>query len=182
MTSFMKTLLFAVTPLLTAPVMTNAQTTPSVDLAQRVRQLEDRATLKALVDTFSVLADRKDVQQQTLLFTEDATVDSYSGGQLVSSLKGRKEIGDTFGAYLAGFTSVYHMNGQQTLALDGDRATGTSYCLVVLIGPENGKTIKQTSGVYYDDEYVRRGGKWLIARRVSHFAWRDRDEVAQPQR
>ena len=177
----MKKLILAVA-LLTAPAMTNAQTTRNVDLAQRVQQLEDRAALKALVDTFSILADRKDVQRQVLLFTEDATVDSYSGTQLTSSLKGRKQIGDVFGSFLATFETVYHMNGQQAVEIHGDRATGTSYCLVTLIARQNGKLVRNTAGVYYDDEYVRQGGRWLIAKRVSHFTWQDREEMAPPAR
>jgi hypothetical protein len=72
------------------------------------------------------------------------------------------------------------MNGQQTVDIQGDRATGTSYSLVVLIGNENGKTIKNTAGVVYPDEYVRRGKSWLIAKRVSNFTWRDREEMAPP--
>ena len=66
--------------------------------------------------------------------------------------------------------------------LRGDTAAGVSYCLVVLIGVENGKRIKNTSGVYYNDEYVRRGNPWLISRRVSHFTWRDKEEMPRPPR
>jgi ketosteroid isomerase-like protein len=168
--------------LLCAPIVPAAQTAPDRDLRERVQQLEDKAALRTLVDTFSILADRKDVAAQLLLFTDDATVDSFSDGKRGSSFKGRKEIGDAFSAYLANFQTVYHINGQHTVELQGDRATGIYYCLVVLIGVENGKTIKNTSGVYYNDEYVRRGGKWLIAKRVSHFAWRDRQEIEQPAR
>ena len=167
--------------LLLAPLATKAQNTDDRDLRQRVQRLEDRAALRALVDTFSILADRKDVQKQTFLFTEDATVDSYAGGQSVS-LKGRKQIGDVFGAYLANFTTVYHMNGQQAVELNGDRATGVAYCLVVLIGTENGKTVKNTAGVMYNDEYVRRGNSWLIAKRESHFMWQDRAEIPAASR
>src|SRR5687767_2378489 len=126
--------------LLCVPVATRGQTVNESNLAQRVQQLEDKAALKNLVDTFSNLADQKDVQKQTLLFTEDATVESYSGGKLSSSLKGREQIGKTFGAFLANFETVYHINGQQTVELHGDKATGVAYCLVVLIGKENGKT------------------------------------------
>jgi hypothetical protein len=53
---------------------------------------------------------------------------------------------------------------------------------VVLIGNESGKTIKTTMGVTYDDEYVRREGAWLIAKRISHFTWRDREEMATSTR
>jgi len=117
------------------------------------------------------------VNAQLLLFTEDATVVSWSEGRQVSSLTGRKQIGDAFSGYLALFDTVYHMNGQQTVELDGDRATGTSYCLVVLIGKDGDKRYRNTAGVVYQDEYVRREGRWLIAKRVSNFTWRSRDEV-----
>ena len=124
-----------------------AQTPSDWGLTRRVQQLEDRAALKTLVDTFSNLADRKDVQKQVLLFTEDATVESITNGKPSSPLKGRDQIGKAFAAYLANFETVYHINGQQTVDLRGDTATGVSYCLVVLIGVENGKRIKNTSGV-----------------------------------
>jgi uncharacterized protein (TIGR02246 family) len=164
--------------LMLAPIALDAQAAND-RLAQRIQQLEDRAALKALVDTFSVLADRKDVQRQLLLFTEDATVSSISGGRPGSVLTGHKQIGDAFSAYLATFETVYHINGQQTVTITGDRATGVAYCLVVLIGVENGKRIKSTSGVIYNDEYVRRDGRWLIAKRTSNFTYRDPEEMAQ---
>jgi hypothetical protein len=109
------------------------------DLGRRVRELEDRAALKALVDTFSILADQKDVQAQTWLFTEDATTETYRKGVLVSQLQGRAAMGTAFGGFLANFQTVYHFNGQQTVTIDGDRATGTSYCLVTLIGDAGGR-------------------------------------------
>jgi hypothetical protein len=165
--------------LLSASLTTNAQATHDRAVSQRIQILEDRVALKNLVDTFSVLADLKDMEKQTLLFTEDAKVDSYSEGKMVSSLAGRKQIGEVFGAYLAKFETVYHLSGQQTVQLHGDKATGISYCSVVLIGMEDGKKIKNTAGVTYDDEYVRRGSEWLIAKRVSHFTWRDREEMAK---
>lgn len=147
------------------------------DLMQRIRQLEDTAALKKLVDTFSNLADRKDIDQQILLFTENATVESYFGGQLVSSLAGREQIGAAFTGYLGNFDTVYHHNGQQTVEIGGDSATGVSYCLVVLIGMDNGKRIQNTSGVIYQDRYVRHDGGWLIDQRVSHFTWQERSEL-----
>lgn len=155
-----------------------AQPMPEPALTERLQQLEDRAALKTLVDTFSNLADSKSVDEQVLLFTEDAIVESWSEGRQVSSLKGRKPIGEAFSTYLALFDTVYHMNGQQVVELHGDRATGVSYCLVVLIGKDGDKRFRNTAGVIYRDEYVRRDGRWLIARRVSNFTWRSREEVA----
>lgn len=88
-------------------------------------EIADKIALKELVDTFSILADRKDTDGQRYLFTEDAIVQSYQKGVLGSSYTGRKEIGDAFGAYLANFNTVYHINSQQVVELNGDKATGT---------------------------------------------------------
>ncbi|CAN7169680.1 nuclear transport factor 2 family protein [Pararhizobium sp. LjRoot238] len=142
-------------------------------LEQRIQKLEDKAALKTLVDSFSNLADQKDLATQALLFTEDAVVDTYFEGQLFASLKGRKEIQDTFTGFMANFETSYHINGQHTAELDGDRATAMHYCLVVLVSLVDGKKSRNTNGVFYNDEYVRRGNQWLISKRTSHFTWRD---------
>jgi len=78
----------------------------------------------------------------------------------------------------AGFETAYHINGQQTVSIQGDTATGTAYCLVVLIGRQNNTASKTTMGVRYADEYVRRNGSWLISKRVSNFMWRETTPVA----
>lgn len=153
----------------------NAQTVSQ--LTARIKEIEDRMAIKNLVDTFSVLADQKETQKQTLLFTENATIESVVGGQPGTTLTGRQQIGEAFGAYLKNFETVYHLNGQQTLTLNGDKASGTSYCAVTLIGLENGKRMKTSMGVYYQDDYVRQGGRWLIAKRRSTFAWQERQAV-----
>ena len=85
------------------------------DLQKRVRELEDRAALKELVDTFSILSDRKDVRAQVQLFTANATVETYRKDVLAAKLTGRKEMEDAFGAFLKNFETVYHFNGQQTV-------------------------------------------------------------------
>lgn len=127
-------------------------------------QTDDQLALKKLVDTFSNLADVKDVKSQMDLFTDDAEVHSKAG-EHVSVMKGKEQIGKAFADYLALFDVVYHLNGQQTVEIDGDTATGISYCFVTLIG--NGKS--NQSGVRYHDTYVKQNGKWLIKRRESNF-------------
>ena len=150
-------------------------------LEHRIQSLEDKAALKALVDAFSNLADQKDNATQALLFTEDAVVDTYVEGQLFASLKGRKEIEDTFTGFMATFETSYHINGQHTAELDGNRATAVHYCLVVLISTVDGKRTRSTNGVRYKDEYVRQGDRWLISKRTSHFTWRDQQAIGQSQ-
>src|SRR6266536_2598474 len=110
---------------------------------------------------------------------EDTSSATYINGQQVSTLKGRKQIGDAFANFLNNFETVYHINGQQTLTLNGDKASGTSYWAVTLIGTENGKKMKTSSGVYYHDDYILQNGHWLIAKRKATFAWQDKQELSE---
>lgn len=140
--------------------------------------MKAKMEIKELVDTFSILADEKDVKTQAGLFTEDAVLTSYQGEQKISEQHGREEIEAGCAAFLALFDTVYHMNGQQVVQVEGDHAKGKSYCQVVLIGKnEEGKRVRNMQGVWYEDEYVMQGGRWLIANRISHFTWADVKEV-----
>ncbi|GJH40057.1 hypothetical protein RCZ04_06070 [Capnocytophaga sp. HP1101] len=144
---------------------------------KELQELSDRVALKNVVDTFSNLSDEKKVTEQMELFTDDAEVTSMSGDKVVSEFKGKKAIGDAFANYLALFHTVYHINGQQTVEINGDTAQGISYCQVVLIREDNGKQIGRFSGVRYTDTYVKQNGKWLIKKRVSNFMYNDIREV-----
>lgn len=140
--------------------------------------MKAKMEIKELVDTFSILADEKDVKTQAGLFTEDAVLTSYQGEQKISEQRGREEIEAGCAAFLALFDTVYHMNGQQVVHVEGDHAKGKSYCQVVLIGKnEEGKRVRNMQGVWYEDEYVKQDGRWLIANRTSHFTWTDIKEV-----
>ena len=137
-----------------------------------IQKLEDQLALKKLVDTFSNLADTKDTKAQMDLFTDDAEVISKADGKTFVS-KGKKDIEKAFADYLKLFDVVYHLNGQQTVEINGDNATGISYCFVTLIG--NGK--KNQSGVRYHDTYVKQNGKWLIKKRESDFMYTTVDDM-----
>ena len=169
----MKRITFLITMVLTC-LLTKSQTVN--DLAMKIIEIEDRIAIKNLVDTFSILADQKETQKQTSLFTENAIVESQVQGQPGMILTGRKQIGDTFGTFLSNFETVYHINGQQSIALNGVKASAISYCLVTLIGTENGKKMKTTMGVIYNDEFVKEKGHWLISKRTSNFAWQEKKE------
>lgn len=174
--SFIKVLAISLIAIM-GGIMSSAEAAQNSDLSKRIQVLEDRAAIKEVVDTFSILADQKETQKQTLLFTEDATVETYVGEKVVALLKGREQIGQAFAGFLKNFDVVYHINGQQTITLNGDVADTISYCEVTLVGMENGKRIKVVSNVHYKDKFVRQNGKWLISSRTANFAFQDKGEV-----
>ncbi len=144
-----------------------------------IKELEDRTSLKELVNTVSILGDRKDFNAQVHLFSEDAESETFAGGTSILKLKGRREMAEAFGEFLKHFETVYHFNGQQVMTIQGDNAVGTCYCLVILIGIENGKKMKTTIGAIYQNVYVREGSRWLIVKRIGNFDWQEKREVHQ---
>ncbi len=168
----MKRIIISATLMLVFALGVMAQSTK-----ERLQLIEDKMALKELVDSFSILADQKDVDTQVLLFTEDAEVNTYYDGKLVGTYKGRESIGKAFASYLSNFSHVFHMNGQQIVEIDGDHATGVSYCQVYLKGTLRGKNVEITDGAYYNDEYVKRNGRWLIDKRTTNFVWQNTKEL-----
>lgn len=133
-------------------------------------QLIERLALKALVDTFSNLADEKRVAEQMPLFTPDAVVNTYIEGKLVFEMSGHAQIEKVFTEYLAPFSAVYHLNGQHSVTFTGeDTAEGINYCFVKLKGETDGKPSLLEHSVRYEDSYVKRDGRWLIAKRIANF-------------
>lgn len=141
--------------------------------AQDIEEIKDRIALKNLVDTFSNLADVKDVNSQLDLFTKDAIVESVQDGVSNSKLEGREQIGAAFEGFLNRFETVFHQNGQQTVSISDDTANGISYCTVVLISNTNGEKFKTTFGIRYYDNYVKIDGRWFISKRTSNFLWQE---------
>jgi bile acid 7-alpha-dehydratase len=151
--------------------MKNTHSMQAEILAKDIQEIKDRMALKNVVDTFSNLADEKKITEQMELFTDDAEVSSIADGKINSTYVGKKAIGEAFAKYLALFHTVYHINGQQTVEINGDTAHGISYCQVVLIGNIDGKEMQRKAGVRYSDTYVKQNGKWLIKKRVSNFMY-----------
>ena len=96
-------------------------------IESKIWLIEDQLALKRLVDTFSNLADNKDVKSQMDLFTEDAEVISKNKSSNIYIKRKRRNIKGIF--WISCFIDiVYHLNGQQIVDIKGDSATGISYC------------------------------------------------------
>ncbi|MDF0541436.1 nuclear transport factor 2 family protein [Sphingobium sp. H39-3-25] len=162
----------------TLPQVVAAQAQADQGFARRLHLLEDKSQLRELLDRFNDLADRKEVDAASLLLAEEAVATNYEGDKLVGSPHvGRADIRETFRAYLNSFEVAYHLHGQSIFTVTGDTATGITYGSTVMIRNDQGKRTKFTSGLRYQDGFVRRGGKWLIATRQSHVLWREANQI-----
>src|ERR1700742_646912 len=91
----------------------------------------DRLAIRELFDAYAHCADRRDARGQMALFTPDTRflvyMDSRSE-QPTQELHGRESLAPVFDN-LNAYQATMHFNGQSTVVLDGDWATGESYCI-----------------------------------------------------
>ena len=62
-------------------------------------------------------------------------------------------------------------NGQSTVALEGDRATGESCCIAHHLFTDNGERKLMVAWLRYADMFVKVDGAWLFAERNLYVDW-----------
>jgi ketosteroid isomerase-like protein len=133
----------------------------------------DRLAIRELVDAYAHCADRRDAEGQKSLFTEDTHFVVYMDGQgsePTQVLDGREALTPVFDD-LNRYQATMHFNGQSTIALDGDRATGESYCIAHHLFTDNGERKLMVAWLRYADMFVKVDGDWLFAERNLYVDW-----------
>ncbi|WP_220463946.1 nuclear transport factor 2 family protein [Adhaeribacter radiodurans] len=110
-------------------------------------------------------------------FSENAISETVAEGKTILKLEGRKEMAQAFDNFLRDVETIYHFNGQQVVKINGNNSVGKWYCLITLLGSENGKNIKTTIGATYKVKYIRINNKLLVSRRGGNFKRQDKTEI-----
>jgi hypothetical protein len=92
------------------------------------------------------------------------------GAEPTQVLNGRGALTPVFEA-LNNYQATMHFNGQSTIALDGDRATGESYCIAHHLFSEAGERGLMVAWLRYGDTFVKVDGRWLFAERNLYVDW-----------
>jgi hypothetical protein len=133
----------------------------------------DRLAIRELVDAYAHCADRRDGGGQKSLFTQDTHFVVYMDGQGTEPtqvLDGREALTPVFEA-LNNYRATMHFNGQSTIALDGDRATGESYCIAHHLFTDDGERKLMVAWLRYGDTFAKVDGNWLFAERNLFVDW-----------
>jgi SnoaL-like protein len=72
---------------------------------------------------------------------------------------------------LGRYQATMHFNGQSTVRLDGDRATGESYCIAHHLFTDDGGRKLMVAWLRYADVIVKLDGAWLFAERSLYVDW-----------
>jgi hypothetical protein len=135
----------------------------------------DRLAIRELVDAYAHCADRRDADGQKSLFTEDTHFVVYMDGQgsePTQVLDGREALVPVFDD-LNRYQATMHFNGQSTIALDRDRATGETYCIAHHLLMQDGERKLMVAWLRYGDTFVKVDGSWLFAERNLYVDWTD---------
>ncbi|HWV71420.1 MAG TPA: nuclear transport factor 2 family protein [Pseudosphingobacterium sp.] len=131
--------------------------------------LKTKQELRDLIDAYAYLGDDKKIAEQMKLFTPDATYKVYMNGVELANTTGTDTLEKEFSGHAAEVKTYFTLNGQHTVKIDGDTATGVSFSQLKMVREKDGKANITDYSVKYEDTYVRQDGKWLIKARIGHF-------------
>jgi len=136
-------------------------------------EVADRLAIRELVDAYATCADTRNAEGQIALFTEDTDFIVFMDSRAADpsyALKGRESLAPVF-ANLRTYQATMHFNGQSTVSLDGDRATGLSYCIAHHVSEAEGRKTLMMAWIRYLDVFAKVGGRWLFAERRLMVDW-----------
>jgi hypothetical protein len=129
--------------------------------------------IRELVDAYAHCADRRDAEGQKALFTQDTRFVVYMEGQgsePTQVIDGREGLTPVF-ADLNRYEATMHFNGQSTVVVDGERATGESYCIAHHLFTDGDERKLMVAWLRYGDTFAKVDGAWLFAERKLYVDW-----------
>jgi ketosteroid isomerase-like protein len=137
------------------------------------QQAADRLAIRELVDAYAYCADRRDATGQMALFTEDAGFLVYmdsANPTPAQHIRGRAALAPVFDE-LNIYEATMHFNGQSTVLLDGEHASGITYCFAHHVKVDGAERSLMVAAIRYLDKFVKHGGIWYFSERKLMVDW-----------
>ncbi|RZJ69229.1 nuclear transport factor 2 family protein [Flavobacterium sp.] len=131
--------------------------------------LKTKEELRNLIDAYAYLGDDWKIANVMQLFVPEATYTVFMNGVQIAQTTGTDNLEKEFSAHASAVKSYFTLNGQHTVEIDGEKASGISYAQLKMVRETQDGLVLSDYSVRYEDNYVRRDGKWLIAERIGHF-------------
>jgi hypothetical protein len=137
------------------------------------QEAADRLAIRELFDAYAHYADIRDAERQMALFTTDARFSVFMDGpgtDPTSVLEGRSALAPVFDD-LNRYERTMHFNGQSTVAIEGNGATGDSYTIAHHVYTEDGVRMMMVAWLRYLDRFTKVDQNWHIADRQIILEW-----------
>jgi SnoaL-like domain len=142
----------------------------------------DRLAIRELFDAYAHCADRRDAEGQKSLFTDNIRFAVFMDGERSGAsyvLNGRDALSPVFDD-LNRYEATTHFNGQSTVTIVGDSATGESYTLAHHVSTEAGRRRIMIASIRYLDIFEKIEGSWYIAERNLILDWSETRDLGAP--
>lgn len=138
-------------------------------------EMTDRLAIRKLVDAYAQCADTRDAKGQMALFTDDTVFVVFMDSKAPEPsyvLNGRDALAPVFDN-LNSYHATTHFNGQSTISIEGERATGETYCLAHHLTVQGDKRTLMIASIRYHDTFTKTDGIWRFAKRILLVDWTD---------
>lgn len=131
------------------------------DVAAELQELRDRDAIHELLLAYGRTLDSRDFDRFGALFTEDGEYGASRGPEAIA-----EAMRGTFASNPLGLREPnFHVFFNETIDVEGDRATSTSMSFYVAPDDDDsGYRIAMMAA--YEDELVKVGGEWKFRRRI----------------
>jgi hypothetical protein len=143
--------------------------------------IEDKLALRELAEAYARCADRVDGEGLAALFLPEGVLRIVRRGvdDPPAVRNGRAEIATAI-KRLDRYVKTFHMVGNQYLTVDGDDATGETYCIAHHLLGESGEQIDHVMMIRYQDRFRREPDGWRIAVRELQVDWTEERIITSP--
>jgi len=133
-----------------------------------VSDIRDALAIRALCERYAQAVDAGDSAAFSSVFTLDGHLVSNSTGS-ERHFYGREQLAQVPVLAKAGAVTTMHFIGNHLARVDGDSATGVTYCIANHLRDDRSNLVMM---IRYDDRYSRGSdGEWLIVDRSVEVQW-----------
>lgn len=136
--------------------------------------MSDREALADLAAEYARCVDRGDPEGVAACFAPDGVlriVNLAEGGKVLAERTGRDEIIRAISRM--SYDATFHFVGQQQVEIDGDHATGETYCIAhhLTIPDDGSPATDYIMFIRYQNQFVRLDEGWRFAVRELNIDW-----------
>ena len=144
-------------------------------------EADDRQALAELAAAYARGCDRRRPEEVAALYTADGGFAIVDAGVEPMEISGSERMVAGF-SRLSRYEHTFHLLGQQTVELDGDRATGETYCLAhhVEVADDGSRSV-MIMHIRYQDRYARTPDGWKFEHRTLMVDWRETRPLIAPE-
>lgn len=131
---------------------------------------KDRQAIRELVFRYAQAIDRRDFKALGEVFAEDAVLKLP---HLKARAEGREQVVATISPIADMYAKTFHTVSNHLVKLQGDEATGETYCVARHFREVDGSMERYDMGIRYQDCFRREQGTWCISSRELLLDWEE---------